>query len=721
MRSIRRSISLYLFALMVVTLVVVGVVIDRMSVQVLEAREMDGAALIQTQYEQRCHEELQHTDDALLNQAKRLYGLIIEHSRLRSVKLTDQAFATLRNSVPVAVLSKLDPLKDKDFGSRGDLSQEIAKLLNADEMKQFQDIILNQAVIRRREELAHFRMLNDAAPLMFLNNLFAEVAWTATANAPSATIQDPTLFNAPSPTMDTLSRMYFNNLPFPQEYMQRISETSTGTEYHQINSPGPGREWQSSSLHERKLPFDLKEIDTALHDHAKPDSTVVWVFAYDNAKIAPDKEVVHRIIFRAPRLVFNPPPRPGPAPGPPPGSPPGSPGAGPNPLQRANGPTPNRSERDRPPPSNLDNRLYIQCARPKAEIDAKLAAFENERDEARATLAGDVQSARKKMLLQLAVVGLIVILAIAIGGPVLVGVGLRPVGKLSDAVSRVSEKDFKLPHDGRNLAQELVPIHSRLTQTLDLLQRAFSREKKAVADISHELRTPIAALMATIDVALRKPRTPEQYRSSLEECRLISKQLGQLVERIMTLATLDAGNDRTQVSRTDALELACGCTAVIRPLAVANGITVHLHHPGDLIELDTDPAKLREVLMNLLHNAVEYNRPEGSIDLTLRQEGSNVVFEVRDTGIGMPPEIKEKIFERFFRADPSRHATGVHAGLGLAIVKEYITRLNGTIAVTSEPGIGSTFTITLLGLPPNLDAVGDDGEHAVAGSLQNSP
>ncbi|HEV3440572.1 MAG TPA: HAMP domain-containing sensor histidine kinase, partial [Gemmata sp.] len=491
-------------------------------------------------------------------------------------------------------------------------------------------------------------------------------------------------------------------LPFPQEYMQRISETSTGTEYHQINpmlGASPGREWHSSSLNDRNLPFDPKEFDAKLHDHAKPDSTVVWVYAYDNATISENDEIVHRIIFRAPRQIFGPPPRPGPAPGPPPGSIPGGVGTGSNPLQRPPGPAPNRTERDRPPPPPFDNRLYIQCARPKSEIDAKLATFENERDDARAKLAGDVQSARKNMILQLAVVGLIAILAIAIGGPVIVSAGLRPVGKLSDAVSRVSERDFKLPHDGLNLVQELVPIHSRLTQTLDLLQRAFSREKQAVADISHELRTPIAALMATIDVSLRKPRTPEQYRSTLEECRLISKQLGQLVERIMTLATLDAGNDRTVIARTDAFEVAAGCATVIRPLAAANGITLHLHQPDDLIELDTDPAKLREVLMNLLHNAIEYNRADGKIDLTLRLDGSNVVFEVRDNGIGMPSEVKEKIFERFFRADPSRHATGIHAGLGLAIVKEYIARLNGTIVVESEPGVGTTFRIALPAVP----------------------
>jgi signal transduction histidine kinase len=228
-----------------------------------------------------------------------------------------------------------------------------------------------------------------------------------------------------------------------------------------------------------------------------------------------------------------------------------------------------------------------------------------------------------------------------------------------------------------------------------------------VADISHELRTPIASLLATIDVSLRKPRSPDQYRATLEDCRAIAKQLGQLVERIMTLASLDAGTTRTAVTRVDAADVTAGCAAVIRPLAEAHGLTFALKPVGHL-ELSTDPDKLREVLMNLLHNAVEYNRPGGRVELAARRDGRSVVFEVRDTGIGMAPQIQERVFERFFRADASRTATGVHAGLGLAIVKEYVGRLGGAIEVVSEPGAGSTFRVTLPAAPPAPAAEPDD-------------
>jgi signal transduction histidine kinase len=338
--------------------------------------------------------------------------------------------------------------------------------------------------------------------------------------------------------------------------------------------------------------------------------------------------------------------------------------------------------------------VFVHHARPYSELDARLAADQKERDEQLARVREETRVELVQLRTRLIIIGCGTFAALVLGGWFIVARGLAPLRKLSEAVSRVSEKDFRLPVVAAELGHELAPIHARLTQTLTLLHRAFDREKQAVADISHELRTPIAALLATIDVALRKPRTPDQYRTTLEECRLISKQLGQLVERIMTLASLDAGNDHTHVVRTDAIELAGGCAAVIRPLAAANNLTVSTNFAADLV-LETDPAKLREVLMNLLHNAVEYNKPGGNIDLAARRDGACAVFEVRDTGIGLAADVRDKIFARFYRADSSRHATGVHAGLGLSIVKEYVARLGGSISVESELGAGTTFRITL--------------------------
>ncbi len=653
MPSIRRSLTLYLLVLLAITLVVVWAVIDQVTARALIAREAEIAGLVTSRHQDRVREELARTDEALLQQAKELGNIMQSH-----------------------------------YYSRFTI------------------------------EMGKYRMLQETAPLLFLSNPFSQAAWIASA-------KNSGTFSKPNPIPSALFRMYFANLPLPEEYIQLIDEENRGNDYFQINTLS-GREWHSRSLEKQgnlKLPFDAKQIDTkpvelrTASDGSRTRETsnlIDWIIG--DTLLSDGKQPIRRVLMKVPYFDRNlqfpggrsgggrsgggPPDRGGFGPpsrsvlgswvtwvgseltGPPPG------GVWPPPSQ----PIP-------PPAPTADAlpRLYIQCARPLAVIDDLIARLAAERDDELTRLSEQTRQVRRALQLQVGGIGILAFLAIALGGPILVNRGLRPLGKLSDAVSRVSEKDFKLPHDGHGLSDELLPIHSRLTQTLELLQRAFSREKQAVADISHELRTPIAALMATIEVALRKPRSPDQYRTTLEECRLISKELSQLVERIMTLASLDAGNDHTQITLVDAADLAVSCAAVIRPLGAAHTLTVHVHANGPL-DVETDSGKLREVIMNLLHNAVEYNKPDGTIDLTARRDGRSIVLEVRDTGIGMTQEVKDKIFERFYRADPSRHSTGVHAGLGLAIVQEYVERLNGTITVESELGAGSIFRVKIPGL-----------------------
>lgn len=672
MRSIRRTLTGYLLLLLAVTLAAVWAVIDQVNSRSLAARASASADLIHARYGERCREELDRTDKALLDQAKELGSV------LQTYYYTQYETEAAKASAAILAV-----------------------------------------------QYAHL-------PTPFSAGLLHQAAWTPAGNTWWSG------FGRPNPNPWALFRMYFANPPLPDETIRHVLEdkdkdgTPRVTDYLQINTLS-GREWRSASLGASALPFNPHSLEGRSEPRGDdPPRLIDW--SVDTVTTRDGGETVRRAIWIIPHfgriLPGGPRPRgggqprdgrPGAAnpymPGPPGGSPPGPGGSAGGAPGRSllgtwvawaqagyPGPTPpglppQTTPTPPPPPGSDVPRLFIQCARPQRSIDAVLQQFAAERDEELARLASEIRRARTRLRLEIAAVGLVAFLAVATGGPLLVGRGLRPVGQLSEAVSRVSEKDFRLPYDGTDLAVELVPIHARLTQTLDLLRRAFAREKQAVADISHELRTPVAALLATLDVTLRKPRSTEQYRATLEECRVICRQLSQLVERIMTLAALDAGNDRTLISRVDAAELAAGCAAVIRPLAAANGITVTTHVEEPL-ELDTDAGKLREILMNLLHNAVEYNKPQGTIGLTARRDGPWVVFEVRDTGIGMTPEVKERIFERFFRADPSRHATGVHAGLGLAIVREYVDRLGGRVEVESEPDVGSTFRVSLPATPP---------------------
>jgi signal transduction histidine kinase len=338
--------------------------------------------------------------------------------------------------------------------------------------------------------------------------------------------------------------------------------------------------------------------------------------------------------------------------------------------------------------------MFIHCAYDMDHLDQAYRNLQQRRDEelredAEKTVA-DLASLRNRLLL----ISTLTFLA-AIGGTFgLIHAGLSPLRRLSEAVSRVSPHDFRLPFPERRLPAELKPIVGRLRETLALLKRTFAREKQATADISHELRTPLAVLLTTTELGLRKPRTAEQYRELLGDCRSSAQQMNEVVQRLLTLARLDAGVDLLNNRPVDVTQLAVQCATMVRPLAEAQGLTLQVE-PSPTLVVNTDPDKMREVLNNLLHNAIQYNRPHGRIDIRVAQDTNRVRLEVSDTGIGIAADATEQIFERFYRADPSRGGDGLHAGLGLALVKEYVGLMGGRIAVNSIEGQGSTFQVWL--------------------------
>jgi two-component system, OmpR family, heavy metal sensor histidine kinase CusS len=486
-----------------------------------------------------------------------------------------------------------------------------------------------------------------------------------------------------------LSARLANELKLNEEEIYQNPERSEAAahEYIQIRNDS-GAVWTSRSLTGQTLPIDTAGLPRDPEDHVPRFDTIVLPSGVQ-VRIVTIKARVARFTeggrFWLPRsrsddavppsrAVFGlagaaRPPRPAPPPG-----------GAPRPFFRA---------RDVAPV------IYIQCAWDASTENPLLEELVKTRDDQLAAISDQTEQGVHNLRTTLAWSVAGAFAATLLGGWVLVGLGLFPLKRLSYAVSEISPKDFKLPLDPASLPSEVNPVADRLSRALEQLQEAFEREKRAAADISHELRTPLAALTTTIEVACRKPRTAEQYRQTLDECRAIAKQMSLLVERMLELAWIDAGVAEVRPETVEVGELVGGVAAIARPLAEVQGLTFKVSVPNRLM-VRTDPDKLREVVMNLTHNAIEYNRPGGEVELSATPTtAGGVVVEVRDTGIGMPPEIQGKIFERFFRADPSRQATGVHAGLGLAIVKEYVDRLGGKLSVDSAVGRGSRFRVEL--------------------------
>jgi signal transduction histidine kinase len=338
--------------------------------------------------------------------------------------------------------------------------------------------------------------------------------------------------------------------------------------------------------------------------------------------------------------------------------------------------------------------LYVQYVRGTNGRDFELARCAAELKLDTERVHERTRDVLADLRLRLALVLVAAAVLFAAGGAFLGARGLKPLDQLTEAVSRVSEKDFDLKIHPAEVPQELAPIVTKLQQSLASLEKAFRHEKQAVADISHELRTPIASLVTTIQVCLKKSRTSEEYQAAMQNCAEIGNHLHDLVQRLLTLARIDAGVDMPQKEIFELADVGKSCLDMVRPLAEAKGLrALGRLQPGVLV--DSDAAKVREIITNLLANAVQYNRPQGQIELNIAAQGGQALIEVKDNGIGIGPEVRKHLFERFYRADPSRHAREPHAGLGLAIVKGYLDLLGGTIAVESEPGGGSVFQVRL--------------------------
>jgi two-component system, OmpR family, heavy metal sensor histidine kinase CusS len=503
-------------------------------------------------------------------------------------------------------------------------------------------------------------------------------------------------------------------IQFHEDVLPTSPDNPYVVEFFQVNTEG-GKTWRSSSMGDRSFAFD-RELsrnkppylyDDAVLQPALPVLTAstigllgltqgqgcfLAVSALSPERMPPSL-AVKRITIKAaatPRFFRGPEPRASHSEKPPLSlSPPERTPVGPRPevARWPPPPFPELSERTAP-------TLYIQCAAQTTQLDGQVDKLRKQLESDLANLSEESRKTLSSLRNRLLLIGLATFAATVVGGIWLVRLGLSPLQRLSEAVSRVSAKDFRLPFDEPNLPRELRPIVERLTKTLELLKRTFAREKQAAADISHELRTPLSALLTTAEVALRKPRSAEEYRELLADCHATGQQMSQLIERLLALARLDAGVDTLRPREVDVSNVAEQCATLVRPLVAARGLTLRVDRNGPVM-LNTDPDKLREVLTNLLHNAIQYNRPQGSIELALARENGRILVEVRDTGIGIAADARQHIFERFYRADPSRQADGLHAGLGLAIVKGYVDLMGGTITVESTEGQGTTFRVEL--------------------------
>lgn len=270
---------------------------------------------------------------------------------------------------------------------------------------------------------------------------------------------------------------------------------------------------------------------------------------------------------------------------------------------------------------------------------------------------------------------------------------IRPLAEMSRTAASISARNLSERIDLEDTDNELGQLALVLNQTFDRLESAFEQQTRFTADASHELRTPLAVMLAQTELALSKSRNASEYREALESCRRAAQRMKSLVESLLILARFDAGEPGLKLQSLDLEAFVRDGVDLIRPLANERHITVECWTSPVTVQADRE--RLGQVLTNLLTNAIRYNRDGGRIDVTIEVDEGQAILGVTDTGIGIAGEDLMHIFERFHRADKARSRADGGSGLGLAICKSIVEAHGGTIAVRSEPQVGTTFEVRL--------------------------
>jgi heavy metal sensor kinase len=281
----------------------------------------------------------------------------------------------------------------------------------------------------------------------------------------------------------------------------------------------------------------------------------------------------------------------------------------------------------------------------------------------------------------------------ALGGMVMANRALSPVLRMTGLAENIGESSLGSRLE-INSQDELGRLGSTLNRMIDRLETAFNRQRQFAADASHELRTPLSVIQAEASLALSKERGPDDYRKSLEivsqEVAYMTNMLGSLLQ----MARSESGKEPLKFERVNLKEVLEDLEADVESLAREKGLDFDLSLLGN-VEVEGDRVKLRQLFLNILDNALRYTPSGGSISASLIAKDGFAVVRVSDTGIGIPEEQLELIFERFHSVDKARSRSEGGAGLGLAIAKQIVENHNGRIEVESKVGKGSTFRIFL--------------------------
>jgi heavy metal sensor kinase len=280
------------------------------------------------------------------------------------------------------------------------------------------------------------------------------------------------------------------------------------------------------------------------------------------------------------------------------------------------------------------------------------------------------------------------------GGWLLAHRALQPVDRMTAAARRISAEHLAERVAETGAGDELDRLAKTLNQMFTRLDASFSQIRQFSADASHELQTPLTILKGELEVALRSPRSPEDYQATLRSALEEVDRIARLVEGLLLLARAEAGVLKMDRQPVDLADLVQEVASRLNGQAESRAVELRLETLEPLV-IQGDPERLRRLLLNLVDNAIKYTGPGGRVTLALQRENGWAALRVSDTGIGMATAEQESVFRAFYRSAEVGTLAEKGTGLGLSIARSIALAHGGTIQVDSAPGEGSTFRVLL--------------------------
>ena len=309
-------------------------------------------------------------------------------------------------------------------------------------------------------------------------------------------------------------------------------------------------------------------------------------------------------------------------------------------------------------------------------------------------LLDPVESMLDHLFLQL-VLGLpMAVIIVAVGGYLLVQRALKPVEKITRAAERITQHNLSERLPVARTGDELERLSISLNRMINRLDDAFENSRRFVADASHDLRTPLTIMRGELESLAEDPRLDPEFRERAASLHEEALHLSKIVEQLFTLSRLDAGEAQAECEQFDLSELAKTTAEQMSLLAEDKKIAIATN-ANQTILVEGDRVRMKQVIVNLLDNAIKYTPENGAVQLRVHGFNGHAVLEVEDNGIGIPRDSLPHVFDRFYRVNQTRADGSESAGLGLAIVKSICTAHGAEVEAVSVPSFGSLFRVKM--------------------------